>query len=204
MSWSLTGKTGWLYVFDRVTGEPIWPIEERPVPKSGDAGRAELADAAVPDQAAEPYITAHVHGGRHQPVPAAGGGRDVHRNVCSRPTTRASSRRISLTDTVHVPTSNGGTLFGGTAAEPRTGAVYVVAHDNPGILRLVHPGEKPAAAGSPRAAGPGRVSAELPGVSRRRPAGYRHRPCRSSTRRPIRPTTSSPARRGSMRQPSAR
>src|SRR6185295_4443843 len=24
-------KQGWLYVFDRVTGQPVWPIEERPV-----------------------------------------------------------------------------------------------------------------------------------------------------------------------------
>ena len=32
---AVAGKTGWLYVFDRVTGEPMWPIEERPVPKSG-------------------------------------------------------------------------------------------------------------------------------------------------------------------------
>ena len=28
----MAGKTGFLYVFNRVTGEPIWPIEERPVP----------------------------------------------------------------------------------------------------------------------------------------------------------------------------
>ncbi len=28
------GKTGFLYVFNRVTGEPLWPIEERPVGKS--------------------------------------------------------------------------------------------------------------------------------------------------------------------------
>jgi quinoprotein glucose dehydrogenase len=27
-------KQGFLYVFDRVTGQPIWPIEERPVPQS--------------------------------------------------------------------------------------------------------------------------------------------------------------------------
>ncbi|MDA0330331.1 MAG: PQQ-binding-like beta-propeller repeat protein [Gemmatimonadetes bacterium] len=27
-------KTGFLYVFDRVTGEPVWPIEERSVPQS--------------------------------------------------------------------------------------------------------------------------------------------------------------------------
>ena len=26
-------KQGWVYVFDRVTGEPVWPIEERPVPQ---------------------------------------------------------------------------------------------------------------------------------------------------------------------------
>ncbi len=28
------GKTGFLYVFERLTGKPLWPIEERPVPKS--------------------------------------------------------------------------------------------------------------------------------------------------------------------------
>jgi quinoprotein glucose dehydrogenase len=26
-------KQGWIYVFDRVTGKPVWPIEERPVEK---------------------------------------------------------------------------------------------------------------------------------------------------------------------------
>ncbi|MGP0070487.1 MAG: PQQ-binding-like beta-propeller repeat protein [Bryobacteraceae bacterium] len=29
-----SNKTGFLYVFDRVTGKPVWPIEERPVPAS--------------------------------------------------------------------------------------------------------------------------------------------------------------------------
>ena len=29
-----TTKQGWAYTFDRVTGEPIWPSEERPVPQS--------------------------------------------------------------------------------------------------------------------------------------------------------------------------
>ena len=31
-------KTGFLFVFDRVTGEPVWPIEERPVPQSSVPG----------------------------------------------------------------------------------------------------------------------------------------------------------------------
>ena len=30
---AVPSKQSWLYVFDRVTGEPIWPIEEKPVPK---------------------------------------------------------------------------------------------------------------------------------------------------------------------------
>jgi len=29
---AVPSKQSWLYVFDRVTGEPIWPIEEKPVP----------------------------------------------------------------------------------------------------------------------------------------------------------------------------
>jgi hypothetical protein len=31
-------KQGWLYVFDRVTGQPVWPIEERPVEKGDVPG----------------------------------------------------------------------------------------------------------------------------------------------------------------------
>ena len=71
---AVTAKTGWLYVFDRVTGEPIWPIEERPVPKSDHGRRAELADPARADQTRRVH-QAHLHGRRHQPGPArrAGG-----------------------------------------------------------------------------------------------------------------------------------
>jgi quinoprotein glucose dehydrogenase len=35
---SVASKQGWLYVFDRVTGEPVWPIEERPAPQSDVPG----------------------------------------------------------------------------------------------------------------------------------------------------------------------
>ena len=31
-------KQGWVYVFDRVTGQPVWPIEERPVEKGDVPG----------------------------------------------------------------------------------------------------------------------------------------------------------------------
>src|SRR5829696_4790010 len=35
---AVPSKQAWLYVFDRVTGEPIWPIEERAVPKGDVPG----------------------------------------------------------------------------------------------------------------------------------------------------------------------
>jgi quinoprotein glucose dehydrogenase len=35
---AVPSKEAFLYVFDRVTGQPIWPIEERPVPKGGVPG----------------------------------------------------------------------------------------------------------------------------------------------------------------------
>src|SRR5467141_4158737 len=35
---AVPSKQGFLYVFDRVTGQPVWPIEERPVPQSDVPG----------------------------------------------------------------------------------------------------------------------------------------------------------------------
>jgi len=35
---ALPGKQAFLYVFDRVTGQPVWPFEERPVPQSDVPG----------------------------------------------------------------------------------------------------------------------------------------------------------------------
>ena len=77
---AMAGKTGFLYVFDRVTGKPMWPIEERPVPtKTEVPGEEVVADAAVSDHAAA-VRAAEVHGRRYEPVHA-------------RPTRSASSSR---------------------------------------------------------------------------------------------------------------
>ena len=35
---AVAGKQGFVYVFDRITGRPVWPIEERPVPQSDVPG----------------------------------------------------------------------------------------------------------------------------------------------------------------------
>ncbi len=134
---AVASKTGWLYVFDRVSGEPIWPIEERPVPQTDMPG-----EQTWPTQ---PYPT--------NPPPFAKqsfGVEDI--NPYLEPAEYEAFKRrvlaannkglftpINYNDTVHIPGSNGGALFGGTAAEPNTGAVYVITQDNPGMLRLIKP-----------------------------------------------------------------
>jgi quinoprotein glucose dehydrogenase len=44
-------KQGWLYVFDRATGEPIWPIVEKPVPVTDVAGEKSSPTQPFPPDA---------------------------------------------------------------------------------------------------------------------------------------------------------
>ena len=145
---AVAGKTGWLYVFDRVTGEPIWPIEERPVPKSDMPGEQSWPTQPFPTNP-PPFIKQSFRRRRHQSVPARGRGGGVQDAAARGATTRASSRRSTTPTRCTSRRSNGGALFGGTAAEPRTGAVYVITQDNPGILRLLRPGEGRGRGGPP-------------------------------------------------------
>jgi quinoprotein glucose dehydrogenase len=45
---ALPSKVGWLYVFDRETGVPVWPIEERAVPQSDVPGERTAATQPHP------------------------------------------------------------------------------------------------------------------------------------------------------------
>ena len=59
-------KQGFLFVFDRRTGEPVWPIEERPVEQGTVPARVVLADPAVPDEAAAVRAPGISRGLRHR------------------------------------------------------------------------------------------------------------------------------------------
>jgi quinoprotein glucose dehydrogenase len=134
----VTSKTTWLYVFDRETGDPIWPIEERAVAKSEMPGEESWPTQPYPTNPpshsrqsftvddVSPYLSTEEAEAFKKRLAAA--------------TNKGLFTPISFNDTVHIPTSNGGVLFGGAASEPN-GAVYVVARDNPGILHLLRPGE---------------------------------------------------------------
>ncbi len=56
---SVPTKQGWLYTFDRITGKPIWPFEEKPVPQSDMPGEKTSATQPFPS-APPPYSRTYV------------------------------------------------------------------------------------------------------------------------------------------------
>jgi quinoprotein glucose dehydrogenase len=138
---AMAGKIGFLYVFDRVTGEPIWPIEERPVPQSDMPGEQTWPTQPFPTKP-EPFAKQSFGVDDINPYLPPAEYEALKKRVAAA-NNKGLFTPIGFTDTVHIPGANGGALFGGTAAEPRSGAVYVITQNNPGILRLLRPGETP-------------------------------------------------------------
>jgi len=127
-------KQGFVWAFDRVSGKPLWPIEERKVPKSDMAG-----EETWPTQ---PFPT--------KPPPFARQSFTVDDlSPYLSPADRAKFRDELLSarneglftppgkrNTVQMPGNNGGANWGGTAVDPTAGRMYVVSKDLPSMLKL--------------------------------------------------------------------
>lgn len=127
-------KQGFTYVFDRVTGQPVWPIVERPVP----------GDSNVPGE--KPFPT--------QPFPTkppafVDQGVSLEDANGLTPEIRALAReqmgkfRIgplytppSLEGTLQRPAQAGGANWGGAAFDPETGYLFVRATRTAGVNRV--------------------------------------------------------------------
>jgi quinoprotein glucose dehydrogenase len=129
------GKTGFLYVFDRVTGQPLWPIEERPVPPSDIPGEqawpTQPFPTVVPPFARQSFTIDDVN-----PYLRASDYAVMRDRV-------AKARNLGLftppafIDTIQMPGNQGGSNWGTTAANPSKGIVYVLNVDAVAILRLI-------------------------------------------------------------------
>ena len=129
-------KQGFVYTFNRVTGVPIWPIEERPVPASEVPGERASQTQPMPTKPA-PYeyqgvsiddladFTPEIHA---HAVEAIKGFR--HGPLFTPP---------SLQGTINRPGSVGGANWGGAAVDPETGMLYVPSRNGFSVTTLAAP-----------------------------------------------------------------
>ncbi|MCP3733521.1 PQQ-binding-like beta-propeller repeat protein [Sphingomonas sp. RP10(2022)] len=138
---AVAGKTGFIYTFERRTGTPVFPIEERAVPASDVPGEQASPTQPMPT-APEPFSP--------QRMTAA----DLSPYLSPDERVRVTGMLAGLRNegiftppsargTLQIPGSSGGTNWGNGAVDPRTGRFYVVSFNIPAILRLEPPGGKP-------------------------------------------------------------
>ncbi|HUR35131.1 MAG TPA: PQQ-binding-like beta-propeller repeat protein [Vicinamibacterales bacterium] len=127
-------KQGFAFVFDRVTGAPVWPIEERPVPTDSDVP----GEQVYPTQ---PFPT------RPPPFTPQGvrleDANDLTPEIHALAIEEMQKYRIgplftppSLGGTLKRPTSTGGANWGGAAFDAATGYLFVRAQNNVTIERV--------------------------------------------------------------------
>jgi quinoprotein glucose dehydrogenase len=127
-------KTGFVFVFDRVSGKPIWPIEERAVPASDVPGERAAATQPVPTK----------------PAPFARQGFTEDDLVDFTPEIKSRAREVlaqfrsgslyappSLQGTIAMPGIIGGSTWGGGAFDPVSGILYVKSTNQPGLMKVV-------------------------------------------------------------------
>jgi quinoprotein glucose dehydrogenase len=136
-------KFGVLYVFDRVTGKPIWPIEERAVPKSDVPGEAAWPTQPFPTHPA-PY--ARLKFGVEDLNPYLDEAERARLKVIVQNARNEGifTPQTVTRDQISVPGEFGGSNWGGAAGDPQTGWLYVRTSDQPALHRL----REPSAAGT--------------------------------------------------------
>lgn len=128
-------KRGQIFVLDRLTGEPVFPVIERPVPQYTDVPGEWLS----PTQPFSPGIESFVRSGL-KPDDAwgftpydRGKCRDLIKSYRSdglfTPPTRQGS--------IFMPSGAGGLNWGGGAFDPATGTLFVPALQMPQVVKLV-------------------------------------------------------------------
>ena len=128
-----TTKSGHVFVFDRETGTPLFPIEEQASPASSLLGEASSPAQPVPVKPV-PFARQTVSYEDLTTLSAS-----ARNHVLSR---FANLRQAipfqppSLEGTIVSPGQDGGAEWGGAAADPR-GILYVNGTDTPGILTLI-------------------------------------------------------------------
>lgn len=128
-----TSKLGYIYTFNRETGEPLWPIEERPVPASDIPGEVAAKTQPFPTKP-KPYSRQVI-----TEADIANYSQASHDTLMK----RFKSFRYegpftppSIQGTFMMPGSRGGSSWGGGAVDPTKGIIYVKSNDSPEIATM--------------------------------------------------------------------
>jgi quinoprotein glucose dehydrogenase len=165
----VTTKSGYLYILNRETGQPIHGVEERPVPQSDVPGEKTFPTQPIPvkpppiartSYAPADLVTAEDTTPEHAKacadlVATAGGVRNLG------PFTPFGYRAPGATTptTLVFPGGLGGANWGGAASDPRSGLVFVVSQDV-GVLGSMEPA-RPGAASPYERTSPGRTTFDV-------------------------------------------
>ncbi|HEY3740250.1 MAG TPA: pyrroloquinoline quinone-dependent dehydrogenase [Bryobacteraceae bacterium] len=132
-------KQGFAFVFDRVTGHPVWPIEERPVPASDVPG--EHAWPTQPFPSRPPAF-------EEQGV-TLDDALDFTPELKAKAQAALGQYRIgplytppSLNGTIMRPGLIGGANWGGGAFDPETGMLYIRSTNQASLVRVGKPAFK--------------------------------------------------------------
>lgn len=129
-------KQGFLFVFERLTGEPIWPIEERPVPQGTEMPRETLWPTQPFPTAPPPFARQSFTVDDLNPYMSEEDRAQFYESV-SKARNEGLFTPPGRINTIQMPGNNGGSNWGGGAVDPRNGALYIVSKDHPAILKLV-------------------------------------------------------------------
>lgn len=142
-------KSGHVWVLDRATGEPLFPVEERAVPPSDLKGEQAWPTQILPLRPA-PFTRQVMSEAELTDLST-----EAHEAVLAQLRTfRTGDQFIppSLEGTILFPGFDGGAEWGGAAFDPETGILYVNANEVPWILRMIE--RQPDAAGATPRSGP--------------------------------------------------
>jgi quinoprotein glucose dehydrogenase len=129
------GKTGFLYVFNRVTGEPLWPIDERPVPRSEIPGEQAWPTQPFPTKPA-PFAKQSFTVDDVNPWLLTPDEYQKMRDRVAKARNEGMFTPPGFTDTISMPGNQGGSNWGTTAADPQKGLAFVVNVNQVALLKL--------------------------------------------------------------------
>jgi quinoprotein glucose dehydrogenase len=171
-------KQGYVYAFDRETGVPVWPIEERPVPKSDVPGEEAWPTQPIP--VLEPTARQLVKPDDLTPFYISDAERAAWRERIGQART-GMFNPPALVETAIIPGAVGGTNLGNTAANPHKGIVYLLNQDFPSFYKLQAQADRNVAGSRNRFAPPDAATLERGKVAYQRSCAMCHGEDRAGT-----------------------